>query len=104
MWACSGRCLSAVLLRAGFPAARLAELHGNNFIEKCARCGTAVSRAFEVTAPDAPAHHETGRLCGEPGCGGKLLDTIVHFGEALPWPALTMANAKFVGAGGSRNG
>ncbi len=26
------------------------------------------------------------------------MDNIVHFSEALPWGALTMANAKFVGA------
>jgi NAD-dependent deacetylase len=40
--------------------------------------------------------HETGRNC--PKCGCALYDNIVHFGEALPWSALTMANAKFLGA------
>ena len=40
--------------------------------------------------------HETGRFCSK--CGGALFDNIVHFGEALPWNALTMANAKFLGA------
>jgi mono-ADP-ribosyltransferase sirtuin 6 len=88
-----------LLRRAGFPAARLAELHGNNFIESCERCLASYTRDFEVAAPDAPMHHRTGRKCERAGCGGALLDNIVHFSEALPWGALTMANAKFVGAG-----
>lgn len=38
--------------------------------------------------------HETGRVCETAGCGGALRDNIVHFGEGLPWNALTLANAK----------
>lgn len=86
------------LLRAGFPVAKLAELHGNIYIERCERCNASYTRDFEVAAADAPAHHRTDRTCDAAGCGGRLLDNIVHFHEALPWGALTMANAKFVGA------
>ncbi len=50
---------------------------------------------MQVELPSSK-NHETGREC--PDCGGALFDNIVHFGEALPWSALTMANAKFLGA------
>mmetsp|Transcript_20331 Transcript_20331/g.28376 ORF Transcript_20331/g.28376 Transcript_20331/m.28376 type:complete len:119 (+) Transcript_20331:432-788(+) len=38
------------------------------------------------------------RFCERKGCDGALKDNIVHFGESLPWNALKMANAKFVGS------
>ncbi len=50
---------------------------------------------LQVECPTSK-NHETGRACVK--CGGALFDNIVHFGEALPWNALTMANAKFLGA------
>ena len=50
---------------------------------------------LQVELPSAK-NHETGRTCEK--CRGALFDNIVHFGEALPWHALTMANAKFLGA------
>jgi len=85
-----------LLLRSGFPEAKLAELHGNNYVESCAKCLKKHPRDFEVASDLFPADHSTGRACD--ACGGKLIDNIVHFGEALPWGALVQANAKSVGA------
>lgn len=90
-----------LLLRAGFPAERLSELHGNIFQETCTACGHVYTRDFEVELSTS-TDHETGRFCDQPGrkgpCGGALKDNIVHFSESLPWHAITMANAKFLGA------
>jgi NAD-dependent SIR2 family protein deacetylase len=83
--------------RAGIPAAQLAELHGNVFIEYCETCLTEYRRPYcvdlfstDCTAEpwfvrcDACTHgHYTGRLCAARGCGGKLRDTIVNFGDDL---------------------
>jgi NAD-dependent deacetylase sirtuin 7 len=43
-------------------------------------------RTFDVTEKTALRRHNTGRMCHV--CGGKLRDTIVHFGEkgCLEWP------------------
>ncbi len=60
----------------------LAELHGNVFVERCEGCKTEYRRTFDVTAPrGCQPDHKTGHVCE--GCGGALLDTIVHFGESL---------------------
>lgn len=90
-----------LLMRAGFPEDKLSELHGNIYIETCVGCGHVYHRDFEVELPTSH-DHETGRVCDQPVgggmCGGVLRDNIVHFGESLPWHALTMANAKFLSA------
>lgn len=95
-----------LLLRAGFPADRLSELHGNLYMEVCDKCRHTYHRDFEVALPSA-VDHETGRFCdqtmaGKGGeehvCGGALKDNIIHFDEQLPWHELTMANAKFLGS------
>lgn len=78
-----------------FPKSKLSELHGNIFTETCRSCGEVYHRDFEVELSNSK-NHETGRFCSK--CSGALFDNIVHFGEALPWNALTMANAKFLGA------
>jgi NAD-dependent SIR2 family protein deacetylase len=90
-----------LLLRAGFPKAKLAELHGNIFREVCDKCGHEYERDFEVELADS-VDHETGRFCEQEirgrVCGGALKDNIIHFGEQLPWRDITLANAKFSGA------
>ena len=66
--------------KAGVEA--VAELHGNCFREQCRDCKRVYVRSFDVTKMNgAPENHETSRSCDD--CKGALLDTIVHFGEAL---------------------
>ena len=61
----------------------------------CSECQYEYHRDYEVELPTA-INHETGRICEQAGCSGKLNDNIVHFDEALPFHALKMANAKFI--------
>ena len=69
-----------LLLKAGFPAEHLSEIHGNLFVERCDDCDKEWMRDFAVENEDAKKH-ETGRLCED--CNGVLRDTIIHFGEQL---------------------
>lgn len=65
---------------------------GNDFVELCTDCGKETFRSFVTYydgtyKPDNPlGQHVTGRRCLS--CGGKLLDTVVNFGEepcGEPW-------------------
>ena len=83
--------------RSGLPRARLAELHGNVFVEYCERCLTEYRRPYcvdlfstdctsepwFVRCPDCRHGHYTGRGCVARGCGGKLRDSIINFGDEL---------------------
>jgi NAD+-dependent protein deacetylase sirtuin 6 len=83
--------------KAGLPSAYLSELHGNVFIEYCERCFTQYERDFCVDEYSTDCHeeawyrkcascgwnHYTGRYCEKGKCKGKLLDTIVNFGDDL---------------------
>ena len=82
-------------VRSGYPESKLSELHGNIFTETCDKCNRKYHRDYEVPLDDSQ-NHETGRNCED--CGGILRDSIIHFGESLPWHDLKMANAKFMGA------
>jgi NAD-dependent SIR2 family protein deacetylase len=91
-----------LLGRAGFPSAKMSELHGNIFIEVCEGCCHSYHRDFEVVLATSQ-NHETGRVCDQvlrngSVCGQPLKDNIVHFDEGLPWRELTMASAKFLGS------
>eukprot|EP01138_Halocafeteria_seosinensis_P000949 gb/GECG01000972.1/.p1 GENE.gb/GECG01000972.1/~~gb/GECG01000972.1/.p1 ORF type:complete len:239 (+),score=26.87 gb/GECG01000972.1/:1-717(+) len=78
---------------AGFPQAKMAEVHGNIFIEYCPTCEREYHRNFTVPREDdapplpednrlkgKPFDHRTGRKCD---CGDFLHDHIVHFTEDL---------------------
>ena len=83
--------------RAGTPRAQLAELHGNVFVEYCDSCGAEYRRPYCVDlfstdcteepwflrCPSCRHGHYTGRRCDRAGCGGKLRDTIINFGDDL---------------------
>ena len=58
------------------------ELHGNNNMEKCKKCGHEYLRDFKCSR--SKMKHLTGRTCDNPKCGGKLRDMIINFGESLP--------------------
>jgi len=100
--------------RSGIPEEQLSELHGNIYREVCPLCEAEYLRPFDVR-PD-PEHRRarfTGRLCerpkrkefwseeeraavdaggGPPLCDGKLVDSIINFGEKLPKHALDLAS------------
>jgi len=70
-------------LRSGIPRDKLAELHGNGYLEKCSKCKKEYLRNFDCSKELRKDHH-TVRTCEVESCGGPLLDSIVHFGENLP--------------------
>jgi len=74
--------------RSGLPTTGLFELHGNSNVEKCAKCKHEYLRDYRVVGL---RNHETGNVCDDPKCGGKLRDTIINFGENLPEDTLDMS-------------
>uniref|UniRef100_A0A914GTV8 protein acetyllysine N-acetyltransferase n=1 Tax=Globodera rostochiensis TaxID=31243 RepID=A0A914GTV8_GLORO len=72
---------------AGFPLDRMAELHGNVFMERCERCRKKFFRPTPVASIGLKA---TGRSCDSlrqrGKCRGKLLDTTLDWEDALPEP------------------
>ena len=60
-------------LRSGIRPDLLAELHGNFAKLRCQRCGTQVDRSTGL------------ETCS---CGGKLVSSVVNFGQALPYKDL----------------
>lgn len=63
-------------LKSGIRPELLAELHGNLTKLRCARCGDTTGKSEGRT---------------ECPCGGKLVDSIVHFGQSLPERDLSLA-------------
>uniref|UniRef100_A0A8C8UF59 protein acetyllysine N-acetyltransferase n=1 Tax=Peromyscus maniculatus bairdii TaxID=230844 RepID=A0A8C8UF59_PERMB len=98
----AGRCswpkpqdLGKVLTRILFHRDKLAELHGNMFVEECPKCKTQYVRDTVVGTMGLKA---TGRLCtvakarGLRACRGELRDTILDWEDALPERDLTLAD------------
>jgi NAD-dependent deacetylase len=61
-------------LRSGTHPELLAELHGNIAKLRCSRCGAQVDKSADLDA------------CS---CGGRLVSSVVNFGEPLPHKELT---------------
>nr|XP_033811664.1 NAD-dependent protein deacetylase sirtuin-6 isoform X3 [Geotrypetes seraphini] len=82
-------------VRSGFPRDRLAELHGNMFVEECMKCGKQYVRD---TVVGTMGLKPTGRLCDVPksrglrACRGKLMDTILDWEDSLPDQDLSLAD------------
>jgi len=74
-------------IRSGLPRERLAELHGNCFLEVCDTCRREYVRDFEV--PSVGLKH-TGRACEH--CRGALRDQCLDWDNELP--ADDMARSK----------
>ncbi|KAF5727906.1 sir2-like protein mRNA [Tripterygium wilfordii] len=68
-------------LRSGIPREKLAELHGNSFLEICPSCDVEYLRDFEV---ETIGLKETSRRCFDTKCGAKLKDTVLDWEDALP--------------------
>lgn len=70
--------------KSGFPAKKLAELHGNTNLEVCKEgsCKKQYLRDFRVRSAQKVHDHETSRKCES--CGKPLYDSIINFGESLP--------------------
>ncbi|XP_077188323.1 NAD-dependent protein deacylase sirtuin-6 isoform X1 [Paroedura picta] len=82
-------------VRSGFPRDKLAELHGNMFVEECMKCGKQYIRD---TVVGTMGLKPTGRLCdvskrrGLRSCRGKLTDTILDWEDSLPDRDLNLAS------------
>nr|XP_058916069.1 NAD-dependent protein deacylase sirtuin-6 isoform X3 [Kogia breviceps] len=82
-------------VRSGFPRDKLAELHGNMFVEECVKCKTQYVRDTVVGSMGLKA---TGRLCtvaksrGLRACRGELRDTVLDWEDSLPDRDLTLAD------------
>ncbi|KAF7141929.1 hypothetical protein RHSIM_Rhsim06G0177100 [Rhododendron simsii] len=63
-------------LRSGIPREKLAELHGNSFMEICPKCRAEYLRDFEV---ETIGLKETSRRCSDVNCGAKLKDTVLDW-------------------------
>lgn len=80
--------------KAGFPKAKLSEIHGNIFVETCRTCKKEYYRNFPVEHEEADGEdHRTGRTC-EACDEGELEDNLVHFGESLKDEEEAFAAAK----------
>ncbi|CAL1541092.1 unnamed protein product [Lymnaea stagnalis] len=90
---------------SGVPPEKLAELHGNSFVEKCEKCQTSYERTFGVrrrlseNCPPRPClqcklDHRTGRKCSQTGCDGCLMNTIINFGDHLESRVLKKAEVE----------
>ncbi len=76
-------------LKSGIKSELLAELHGNTILMKCLKCG--VKMTFEEAGWDkkkwGPGYrtsrvHKDQPSC--PECGGRIMSSIVNFGDPLP--------------------
>ncbi|XP_012464245.1 NAD-dependent protein deacetylase SRT1 isoform X1 [Gossypium raimondii] len=75
-------------LRSGIPREKLAELHGNSFMETCPSCGAEYYRDFEL---ETIGLKETSRRCSDEKCGAKLRDTVLDWEDALPPKEMNLA-------------
>ncbi|CAG9330416.1 unnamed protein product [Blepharisma stoltei] len=69
--------------KSGIHPSKLAELHGNIYVEKCKTCKKEYLRDYEVRTNGHVHSHETGNRCDNKECNGELIDTIINFHENL---------------------
>jgi len=82
--------------RSGLHPEKIAELHGNGNVEECEKCQRKYFRDFTAYRLSHVSDHFTGRYCVAPGCGGRLLEWTIDFGQNLPEREITSGflNAK----------
>ena len=74
---------------SGIPPAHLAELHGNGRLLRCLGCGREHTR--QAMGWDSrrwgPGYRTDPPVAGQPACpacGGRLVSSVVNFGDSLP--------------------
>ncbi|MGI9179916.1 MAG: SIR2 family NAD-dependent protein deacylase [Longimicrobiaceae bacterium] len=83
--------------RSGIDPERLAELHGNGQLVRCLDCDRLYTRQ-EVgwdTQRWGPGYRTQKPVAGQPvcpACGGRLISSVVNFGDPLPQKELTLAS------------
>ncbi|MFX1311258.1 MAG: Sir2 family NAD-dependent protein deacetylase [Promethearchaeota archaeon] len=82
--------------KSGIPFDMLSELHGNMYFMKCLDCGKKLT--FEdagwdkkVWGPGYRTHEVRNNQPPCPECGGRLISSIVNFGDPLPYDELQEA-------------
>ena len=82
--------------RSGIRPELLAELHGNGRLMRCLGCNRLYTRQ-EVewdTARWGPGYRTQKPMPGQPACaacGGRLVSSVVNFGDPLPYKELALA-------------
>lgn len=84
-------------LASGIHPERLAELHGNGTLMRCVACDTQFPRAqigwdARRLGPGYRTDRPTPGQPACPACGGRLVSSVVNFGDALPVRELRMAS------------
>ncbi|HEV2132567.1 MAG TPA: Sir2 family NAD-dependent protein deacetylase [Longimicrobiaceae bacterium] len=83
--------------RAGIEPEHLAELHGNGQLLRCLGCDRQYTRQ-EVgwdTERWGPGYRTQKPLAGQPACpncGGRLISSVVNFGDPLPQKEIMLAS------------
>ncbi|MFX1493548.1 MAG: NAD-dependent deacetylase [Promethearchaeota archaeon] len=79
--------------KSGIPFDKLAELHGNMYFMKCMSCNRKIT--FEEAGWDkaiwGPGYRTNKVRKGQPDCphcGGRIISSIVNFGDPLPYDEL----------------
>jgi mono-ADP-ribosyltransferase sirtuin 6 len=83
--------------QSGIRPARLAELHGNGQLLRCLGCDRQYTR-LEMgwdTGRWGPGYRTQPPVAGQPvcaACGGRLISSVVNFGDPLPARELALAS------------
>ena len=82
--------------RSGVDPARLAELHGNGHLVRCLKCDRQYPREDVGWDPRrfGPGYRTDPPVAGQPecpACGGRLISSVVNFGDPMPAKELTLA-------------
>ncbi len=84
-------------MRAGTPRERLAELHGNMFVDRCAACRRMVVRpesARTVGQKVDPSRGCPARRANGRSCRGRLADFVLDWEDELPDADLDLSDAR----------
>jgi NAD-dependent deacetylase len=82
--------------RSGIDPELLAELHGNGQLMRCLGCDRLYTRQEAVwdTTRWGPGYRTQRPMPGQPtcaACGGRLISSVVNFGDPLPYRELALA-------------